>query len=102
VSATERTREIGIRKAVGAKRGHVLLQFLLEAALLCQVGGLLGVALGVGFGNGVALYFDLQMAVPWGWALGSVGVMVAAALVFGGYPAYRAARVDPIESLRHP
>jgi putative ABC transport system permease protein len=102
VSATERTREIGIRKAVGAKRGHVLLQFLLEAALLCQIGGLLGVVLGIGFGNGVALYFDLQMAVPWGWALGSVGVMVAAALLFGGYPAYRAARVDPIESLRHP
>ena len=102
VSATERTREIGVRKAVGAKRAHVLLQFLLEAALLCQVGGLFGVVLGVLFGNGVALYFDLQMAVPWGWALGSVGAMVAAALLFGGYPAYRAARVDPIESLRHP
>ncbi|MFB6247483.1 MAG: ABC transporter permease [Salinibacter sp.] len=102
VSVTERTREIGVRKAVGAKRGHVLLQFLLEAVLLCQIGGLAGIALGVLFGNGVALYFDLRLAVPWGWALGSVGAMAAAALVFGGYPAYRAARVDPIESLRHP
>ena len=102
VSVTERTREIGVRKAVGARRAHILLQFLLEAALLCQAGGLLGVALGVVFGNGVALYFDLQMAVPWEWALGAVGTMFAAALVFGGYPAYRAARVDPIESLRHP
>lgn len=102
VSVTERTTEIGIRKAVGAKRRHILLQFLLEAVLLCQIGGLIGIALGALFGNGVALYFDLQMSVPWGWALGAVGSMLIAALAFGGYPAYQAARVDPIDSIRHP
>lgn len=101
VSVTERTREIGIRKSVGARKGDIMRQFLLEAVYLCQFGGLIGIALGAGFGNVVAMYFDISAAFPWGWALGGVGAMVVIALAFGGYPAYKAARLDPIDSLRY-
>ncbi|PSQ68268.1 MAG: ABC transporter permease, partial [Bacteroidetes bacterium QH_1_61_8] len=101
VSVTERTKEIGIRKAVGAKRRHVLGQFLLEALLLCLIGGGLGIALGVLAGNGTALYFDIGASIPWGWAVGSLLIVAVIALVFGLYPAYKAASVDPIESLRY-
>jgi putative ABC transport system permease protein len=101
VSVTERTKEIGIRKAVGAKRRHVLGQFLLEALLLCLIGGGLGIALGVLAGNGTALYFDIGASIPWGWALGSLLIVGMIALIFGIYPAYKAASVDPIESLRY-
>ena len=101
VSVTERTREIGIRKSVGAKKGDIMRQFLLEAVYLCQFGGLIGIALGAAFGNLVAVYFDISAAFPWGWAIGGVGAMVVIALAFGGYPAYKAARLDPIESLRY-
>jgi putative ABC transport system permease protein len=101
VSVTERTREIGIRKSVGAKKGDIMRQFLLEAVYLCQFGGLIGIALGAAFGNLVAVYFDISAAFPWGWALGGVGAMIVIALAFGGYPAYKAARLDPIESLRY-
>lgn len=101
VSVTERTREIGIRKSVGAKRRDILRQFLLEAVFMCQLGGLLGIGLGAAFGNLVAVYFDISAAFPWAWALGGVGAMIMIAVVFGGYPAYKAARLDPIESLRY-
>jgi putative ABC transport system permease protein len=101
VSVTERTREIGIRKSVGAKKRDILRQFLLEAVFLCQIGGLLGIVLGAAFGNLVAVYFDISAAFPWVWAFGGLGAMVAIAVVFGGYPAYKAARLDPIESLRY-
>jgi putative ABC transport system permease protein len=101
VSVTERTKEIGIRKAVGAKRRHVLGQFLLEALLLCLIGGGLGIALGVLAGNGTAVYFDIGASIPWGWAMGSLLIVGMIALVFGIYPAYKAASVDPIESLRY-
>jgi putative ABC transport system permease protein len=101
VSVTERTGEIGVRKAVGAKRRHILGQFLLEALLLCLLGGGLGIALGVLVGNGTAVYFDIGASIPWGWAVGSLVVVGGIALVFGLYPAYKAASVDPIESLRY-
>jgi putative ABC transport system permease protein len=101
VSVTERTREIGIRKAVGAKRRDIMRQFLIEAIILCQIGGLLGIALGGLFGNGVAVYFDISAAFPWTWALGGVAAVTVIALVFGGYPAWKAARLDPIASLRY-
>jgi putative ABC transport system permease protein len=101
VSVTERTKEIGIRKAVGAKRRHVLGQFLLEALLLCLIGGGIGIALGVLAGNGTAVYFDIGASIPWGWAVGSLVIVGVIALVFGIYPAYKAASVDPIESLRY-
>lgn len=101
VSVTERTKEIGVRKAVGAKRRHILGQFLLEALLLCLLGGGTGIALGVLAGNGTAVYFDIGASIPWGWAVGSLLVVGGIALVFGIYPAYKAASVDPIESLRY-
>jgi len=101
VSVTERTREIGVRKAVGAKWYDILGQFLLEAIILCQIGGLIGIFLGGVGGNLTAVWFDITPAFPWLWALIAVGAVTALALVFGGYPAYKAARLDPIDSLRY-
>ena len=101
VSVTERTREIGIRKALGATRRDVLSQFLLEAVFLCQIGGLVGILLGVLGGNALAFAFDLQATFPWAWALGGVVGVTVIALVFGVYPAYKAARLNPIEALRY-
>lgn len=101
VSVTERTREIGIRKAVGAKHRNILGQFLLEAVVLCQIGGLLGILLGGLGGNVTALYFDIAPSFPWIWAAIAVGGVTLLALIFGGYPAYKAARLDPIDSLRY-
>lgn len=101
VSVTERTREIGIRKAVGAKWTHILGQFLLEAIILCQIGGLIGLFLGALGGNVTAFYFDIAPSFPWIWAAIAVGGVTVLALFFGGYPAYKAARLDPIESLRY-
>ncbi|MEM9667098.1 MAG: ABC transporter permease [Bacteroidota bacterium] len=101
VSVTERTREIGIRKSIGARRRDILRQFLLEAFFLCQLGGLVGIALGALVGNLVAVYFEISAAIPWDWAVGGVVLVTIIALVFGGYPAYTAAKLDPIESLRY-
>ncbi len=101
VSVTERTREIGVRKSVGARRKDIMRQFLLEAFFLCQVGGVIGILLGIIVGNGVAIYFDITAAFPWGWAIAAVMMVTFIALVFGGYPAFKAARLDPIESLRY-
>lgn len=101
VSVTERTREIGIRKAVGAKWAHILGQFLLEAIILCQIGGLVGLFLGALGGNVTAFYFNITPSFPWIWAGIAVGGVTLLALFFGGYPAYKAARLDPIDSLRY-
>lgn len=101
VSVTERTREIGIRKSIGARRKDILRQFLLEAFFLCQLGGLLGIVLGALVGNLVAVYFGISAAFPWGWAIAGVIMVTVIALLFGGYPAFKAARLDPIESLRY-
>ncbi len=101
VSVTERTREIGVRKSIGAKRKDIMRQFLMEAFFLCQIGGLFGILLGAAVGNGVALYFDITPVFPWDWAFLGVAVVTVIALVFGGFPALKAARLDPIESLRY-
>ncbi|NND70641.1 MAG: FtsX-like permease family protein [Rhodothermales bacterium] len=101
VSVTERTREIGVRKSVGARRRDIMRQFLFEAFFLCQIGGLIGIILGMLLGNIVALQFDIRFAFPWGWAIAAVVMVTFLALVFGGYPAYKAAKLDPIESLRY-
>jgi putative ABC transport system permease protein len=100
VSVTERTREIGIRKSIGARRKDIMRQFLLEAFFLCQIGGLIGIMLGALVGNGVAVYFDIPGTFPTNWAIGAVVMVTGIALVFGGYPAYKAARLNPIDSLR--
>lgn len=101
VSVTERTREIGVRKSIGARSKDILRQFLLEAFFLCQIGGVAGILLGLAVGNIVALQFGISAAFPWGWALFSVFLVTMIALVFGGYPAFRAARLHPIDSLRY-
>ncbi|MDT0632148.1 ABC transporter permease [Rubrivirga sp. S365] len=100
VSVTERTREIGVRKSLGATRRDIGRQFLVEAVVLCQIGGLTGVALGVLGGNVAAAVLDSSPAFPWAWALGALAGVTAVALAFGVYPATKAARLHPIEALR--
>ena len=101
VSVTDRTREIGVRKALGATRREILWQFLVEAATLTLLGGVLGVAVGLAAGQGLKTLMNLQSAVPlWSAAL-ATAVSVAIGLVFGLMPAGRAARLDPIEALRY-
>jgi putative ABC transport system permease protein len=101
VSVTERTREIGVRKAVGAKKQDIIRQFLLEAIILSELGGLAGILLGVIGGNGIAIFFDIAMVFPWGWALTGLIVCSIIGTGFGWYPAYKAASLHPIEALRY-
>jgi len=101
VSVTERTREIGLRKAVGAKRNDIVQQFLLEAIVLSEIGGVVGIIVGVLGGNGVALWLDVAMVFPWGWAITGLVVCSLIGTGFGFYPAWKAARLDPIDALRY-
>ena len=101
VSVTERTREIGIRKAIGARRLDILWQFLVEAAVLTGIGGIFGVAIGSALGAGVSKLINFPVALePWSFVVG-VGFSVAIGIFFGLYPATRAAALDPIEALRY-
>lgn len=101
VSITERTREIGIRAALGAKRRDILFQFLVEAILLSEIGGLIGILVGVGIGQFVALISPVPSAIPiWTIVLG-FGFCSVVGLVFGVYPATKASKMDPIEALRY-
>ena len=100
VSVTERTREIGLRMAVGAKGRDILLQFLVEAAVLSLVGGLFGVALGFGLSEGVTRFLAWPTSVPPNAVALAVGFATTTGIFFGFYPARKAARLDPIESLR--
>jgi putative ABC transport system permease protein len=101
VSVTERIKEIGIRKAIGATRRDILTQFLSEAVFLSEFGGFAGVILGIAGGNLVALVFNVSATIPFDWALIGLLVCSAVGIGFGIYPAYRAARLDPIDSLRY-
>ena len=101
VSVTERTREIGIRRAIGAKKRNIMAQFIMEAVFLCEVGGIVGVVLGILGGNGVALWLKLPPVVPFDWVLIGLAICSIVGIVFGTYPAYKAATLDPIESLRY-
>ena len=101
VSVTERTREIGIRKAIGAKKSSILIQFLIEAVILCIVGGLVGITLGIGIGNFFGSFLNAQMAIPYDWVIIGITMCVIVGLIFGTYPAYKAANLDPIEALRY-
>jgi putative ABC transport system permease protein len=101
VSVTERTREIGIRRAVGAKKRNILTQFIMEAIVLCEVGGAFGVVLGIIGGNLTAYFLRLPPAIPLDWVLIGLVICSIVGIVFGTYPAVKAARLDPIESLRY-
>jgi putative ABC transport system permease protein len=100
VSVTERTREIGLRKAIGARRPDITRQFLLEAVALSEIGGLAGILLGIAGGNGIALWLDVPLVFPWGWALTGLVVCSIIGIAFGFYPAWKAASLHPIEALR--
>jgi putative ABC transport system permease protein len=101
VSVTERTREIGIRKALGAKRRTILLQFLMEAVVLCNIGGLIGVAAGFGLGNLVTMFTEFAIHVPTEWVVRGLLFCTCVGVVFGMWPAIRASRLVPIEALRY-
>jgi putative ABC transport system permease protein len=107
VSVTERTREIGLRMAVGAKRRSILLQFILESMVLCLFGGFLGIILGIGIGSGISLYVKSVTKMPFesmvtpGLMTFAIIYSAAIGLFFGVYPAWRASKMDPVEALRH-
>ena len=100
VSVTERTKEIGIRKSIGAKSRDILRQFLTEAVFISEAGGVLGILLGVIGGNVLAHLLQAELIFPFGWAIAGLVVCSAIGIGFGFYPAYRAASLDPIEALR--
>ena len=101
ISVTERTREIGVRKALGARRREILVQFLIEAVVLTSIGGILGVVLGSAIGYGVNAFAGFPVSLPWwSFALG-LGFSSLVGIFFGMWPAMKASRLDPIEALRY-
>ncbi|MGO8766745.1 MAG: ABC transporter permease [Limisphaerales bacterium] len=101
VSVTERTREIGIRRAIGAKKRNVMAQFIMEAIVLCEVGGVAGVLLGILGGDAMAALLKLPPVIPVDWIIIGLTICSIVGVIFGTYPAYKAANLDPIESLRY-
>lgn len=101
VSVTERTKEIGIRKAIGAKSKSVLTQFLVEAIILCEFGGVIGIILGLLTGNLLGLYLSSPVVIPYDWVIIGLFVCSAVGIIFGVYPAYKAAKLNPIDALRY-
>lgn len=101
VSVTERTREIGVRKAIGAKNKTVKQQFLIEAIVIGQIGGLLGIILGIMVGNLVSVMIGSSFIIPWGWIMMGVALCFGVGIISGFYPAQKASLLDPIESLRY-
>ena len=101
VSVTERTREIGIRRAVGAKKRNIMAQFILEAVVLCEIGGAIGVGFGIAGGNVLAWALKLAPVIPFDWVVIGLVICSVVGIIFGTYPAYKAANLDPIESLRY-
>lgn len=100
VSVTERTKEIGLRKAIGAKKNTILLHFLIEAIILCNIGGIIGILTGFGLGNIVSLLTGFPVHIPLNWAVIGLLFCSAIGIIFGLWPAYRAALLNPVESLR--
>ncbi|MSU31251.1 MAG: FtsX-like permease family protein [Pedosphaera sp.] len=101
VSVTERTREIGIRRAIGARKRSVMIQFVAEAILLSEIGGVLGVIAGIAFGNLICFFMQVTPIIPFDLAAIGLGICSAVGIIFGTYPAWKAANLDPIDSLRY-
>jgi len=101
VSVTERTREIGVRKALGAKRSTIAIQFFMETLVIGQLGGLLGVILGISAGFGIATAMNFIFVIPWGAIIAAFITTFIVAIVSGSYPALKASKLDPIEALRY-
>jgi putative ABC transport system permease protein len=101
VSVTERTTEIGIRKAIGAKNEVIKQQFLLEAIIICQAGGILGILLGILIGNIVSLIVKSAFIIPWLWIIGGLALCFIVGLISGYFPAVKASKLDPIVALRY-
>lgn len=101
VSVTERTREIGIRKALGAKRRHVLSQFLMEAIVLCNIGGVVGVVVGIGLGNIVTAFTEFAVTIPLDWAVRGLVFCTVVGVTFGMWPALKASRLSPVDALSY-
>ena len=101
VSVTERTREIGIVKALGATKRSILIQFLTESVVICQIGGIMGIILGILLGNGVTLIIGGTFIIPWLWITVGLVTCFIVGIVSGIYPATKAANLDPIEALRY-
>jgi len=100
VSVTERTREIGVRKAIGATSSTIRNQFLVETIVICQLGGMFGIGLGILMGNMVSFYFNQGFIIPWGWMIMAAILCFIVGLLSGLIPAIKAAKLDPIEALR--
>jgi putative ABC transport system permease protein len=101
VSVTERTQEIGVRKAIGASSKLIRMQFLVEAIIIGQLGGAVGIILGLIVGNIIAIFFETPFVIPWFWIVVGVSLCAVTSVVSGYYPAKRAAALDPIDALRH-
>ncbi len=101
VSLTERIKEIGIRKALGARRVDIFLQFLIEAILISILGGIVGIILGLSFGNVVAIFLEQNPVIPYEWVFHSLQICASMGIIFGLYPAIKASKLNPIDSMRY-
>jgi putative ABC transport system permease protein len=101
VSVTERTTEIGIRKAIGAKSQMIRQQFLFEAILICQMGGVIGIILGILVGKLLSMLFQSAFVIPWIWIFSGLVLCFLVGLISGYYPAAKASKLDPIVALRY-